>query len=131
MITANQEKSQITLSEDGQIISITIPITIKRKGGRKMVITPDNGLGVESETDDTLINALIKGYYWIRKIEAGKPRTIKELAEKEKVNASYMSRIIRLTTLAPDIQESILEGSQPRDLLLADLMSPFSVDWRE
>jgi len=42
-----------------------------------------------------------------------------------------MSRIMRLTTLAPDIQESILEGSQPRTLLLADLMSPFSVDWRE
>lgn len=54
------------------------------------------------------------------------------LARKEKVKQTvYVSRILRLTLLAPDIQEAILFGEHPRTLTLADLMAPFPRDWDE
>jgi hypothetical protein len=54
-----------------------------------------------------------------------------EIAAAEKINASYVGRVLRLTLLAPEIVEAILDGRQPAGLTLAVLMPPFSVVWRE
>jgi hypothetical protein len=62
-------------------------------------------------------------------LESGQVRSLNELAETEKINPSYLSRIFRLTLLAPDIVESILDGRQPRTLQLADLMDDMPVEW--
>jgi len=57
--------------------------------------------------------------------------TIDEMAEAEKINASYVCRILRLTLLAPDIVDAILDGRQPAEMTMAGLMKPFSVRWGE
>jgi hypothetical protein len=53
------------------------------------------------------------------------------MADKERINRSYLSRTIRLSLLAPDIVEAILNGTQPTTLQLADLEGPFSIDWEQ
>ena len=60
---------------------------------------------------------------------AGREHPFNELAEAEKINPSYLTRIYRLTLLAPDIVEVILDGRQPRTLQLADLMDDMPVEW--
>ena len=52
-----------------------------------------------------------------------------ELAAAEKINSSYVSRLLRLTLLAPDIVEAILDGRQPEGMTPPALMEPFPVEW--
>ena len=79
--------------------------------------------------DDTLLKALARAHRWRRMLENGQASSINELAEIEKINASYISRILRLTSLAPDIVTAILNGRQPRTLQLANLMDDMPVEW--
>jgi hypothetical protein len=58
-------------------------------------------------------------------------RFVSEIAAAEKINASYVGRVLRLTLLSPEIVEAILDGRQPADLQLEDLLRPFPVGWRE
>ena len=62
-------------------------------------------------------------------LEAGAFANVSELATAERINASYLSRVLRLTLLAPEIVEAILDGRQPAEITLALLMKPFPVKW--
>ena len=113
-------------------LTIRVPLTLKRHGGRKLVIVPDgDGVPVRpnSSPDSTLLKALARAHRWRRMLEQGKVQSMAELAEAEKINPSYLSRIYRLTLLAPDIVETILDGRQPRTLQLADLIADIPDDW--
>ena len=78
-----------------------------------------------------MIKAIARGFRWRKLLETGVYGTIDEIATAEKINPSYVSRVLRLTLLAPAIVESILDGRQPAEMTLAVLMEPFSVGWRE
>lgn len=123
-----------TLSRDGRTIRVHVPMTLQRRGGRKLVIVPD-GMDdwaiPEPKQDDTLIKAIGRARRWQAKLESGKAMSMRDLAEQEKISSSYVARILRLTLLAPDIVEAILDGRQPKGLSLADLMVPFPVEWDE
>ena len=56
--------------------------------------------------------------------------TIEEMAAAEKINASYVGRLLRLTLLAPDNVEAILDGRQPTEMTLSVLMRPFPMEWQ-
>jgi hypothetical protein len=62
-------------------------------------------------------------------LESGEYSSSAELAKAEKVNDSYLSRILRLTLVAPDITEAILTGRQPSTLQLDDLLKPLPAVW--
>jgi len=115
-------------------VTVRIPMTIRRIGGRKQIIVPE-GEGVAerrgAKPDEALLKALARAFKWKRMIEEGQVRSLGELAEAEKLNGSYVSRIFRLTLLAPDIVEAILAGCQPRTLQLADLLEDVPVEWGE
>jgi hypothetical protein len=64
-------------------------------------------------------------------IESGKYSSSAELAKAEKVNDSYLSRILRLTLIAPDVIEAILSGGQPSTLQLDDLLRPLPEAWKQ
>lgn len=85
----------------------------------------------QPKQDDTLIKAIAPARRWRLKLESGKVPSIRQLAEKEKISSSYLARILRLTLLAPDIVEVILDSRQPKGLALADFMEPFPVEWEE
>lgn len=75
------------------------------------------------------MKALARAFRWRRMLEAGRVGTINELAAAEKINPSYVSRLLRLTLLAPCIVEAILDGRQPDGMTLPALMKPFPVEW--
>ena len=76
-----------------------------------------------------MVKALARAFRWRKLLETGVYATIDEMAAAEKINGSYVSRVLRLTLLAPDIVEGVLDGRQPAEMTLAVLMKPFPVDW--
>ncbi|MDO8607743.1 MAG: hypothetical protein Q7R40_14485 [Phaeospirillum sp.] len=112
--------------------TIRVPLTLRRHSGRKLVIVPEGqGVPVRAKPtpDDTLLKALARAHRWKRMLESGQVASLNELSEAEKISPSYLTRIYRLTLLAPDIVETILDGRQPRTLQLADLMDDMPVEW--
>jgi hypothetical protein len=72
---------------------------------------------------------LARAWRWQRLLNDGLYGTVAEIADKERINRSYLSRTIRLSLLAPDIVEALLNGTQPSALRLAALESPFPLEW--
>jgi hypothetical protein len=85
----------------------------------------------DSAADTTLVKALARAFRWRRMMEAGRYETIDELAAAEKINSSYVSRLLRLTLLAPAIVEAILDGRQPEGMMLPALMKGVPAAWSE
>ena len=113
-------------------ITVRVPMSFRRRGGRKLVIAPDGenwAAPPRVRIDSTLIKALARAFRWRRMLGTGAFATVTEIAAKERINASYVSRVLRLTLLAPDIVEAILDGNQPPEMTLPVLMGPFPVDW--
>ena len=81
--------------------------------------------------DGTLLKALGRAEHWRQALEAGSYASIRDLAKAQKINPSYVCRILRLTLLAPDIVEAILNGRQSPKLELRHLLKAFPVDWDE
>ncbi len=116
-----------------QTVTVTVPFAIRKRGGRKLVLTPD-GTAVSPQprprVDSTLLKALARGFRWRKLLETGDFATIEEIAEAENINSSYVSRVLRMTLLAPEIVETILAGKQPEGLTMARAMQPFPLEWR-
>ena len=82
-------------------------------------------------TDNTLVKALARAFRWKRMLESGEFATIAELAEREGIAPSYMTRVLRLTLLAPEIVEAILDGKQVPEVTLARVLEPVPMEWQE
>ena len=113
-----------------------IPVQYKRRSSRKMIMTPE-GLPLSKKEqadikpDNSFVTAIMRAFSWQEKLENGTYSSHKEMAEKEKIDITYMYRTMRLTLLAPDIIESILKGTQPRDLTLQNIVRGFPISWHE
>ena len=114
-------------------LTIRIPIRLQRRGGRKLIMTPE-GSAVPTpkpRRDDTLVKALVRAHRWRRKIESGQAKSITDLAEQENVTVAYVCRLLPLTCLAPEIVEAILDGRQPKGLRLAEMLGSGPLAWEE
>jgi len=78
-----------------------------------------------------MIKAVARAFRWREMLENGRYATVVEIAAEEQINESYVSRLLRLTLLAPDIVEAILDGKQPPGMTLATLMRRVPITWRE
>jgi hypothetical protein len=108
-------------------MSSGLPLAVRKpRGGRKLILTPGGMVprGASGE-DTTLVKALAQTFRGRRMMKARRYGTIGELAAAEKTNSYYLSRLLRLTLLAPDSVEAILDGRQPDGL-----MAPFPVEWK-
>lgn len=109
-----------------------VPMKLKMRGGKTVMVLPD-GTRVVERREATLDNAMVKviarAFRWQRLLQDGAFCSIGELARSEKINPSYVSRVLRLAFLSPAVIEKILEGKQPAHLTLTDLMTPFPADW--
>jgi hypothetical protein len=115
--------TRATVSADGETITVHIPLTFRRRGGRKLVVTPDGGLWApRPRVDNAMVKALARAFRWRKMLDTGAYATLEDLARAKGVAPSYVSRILRLTLLAPDIVEVILDGWQPAELQLDDLL---------
>ena len=113
-----------------ETITIHVPFRIVKRGGRKEMQLPDR-VRPERTPDSTLVKALARAFRWKRMLESGEFATIAELAEREGIATSYMTRILRLTQLEPGIIETVLDGRQGDAVTLARLMDPFPISWIE
>ena len=112
-------------------LTIRIPIRLQRRGGRKLIMTPE-GVAMPARKpsrDETLVRALVRAHRWRRSIESGQARSITDLAEQEGVTDAYVCRLLPLTCLAPDIVEAILDGRQPKGLRLAEVLGIGPIVW--
>ena len=111
-------------------MTLHVPFRVVKRGGRKVMHLPD-GVRPDRKADNTLVKALARAFRWKRMLESGEFATIAELAEREGIATSYMSRILRLTQLEPGIIEAVLDGRQGDAVTLARLMDPFPISWIE
>ena len=120
-------------------VTVRVPLTIRRRGGRKMIISPD-GVATDARSrtpadiavthgDPALVKALARAFRWRRMLETSVACSVSDIARQEKLNTSYVSRVLRLTLLAPEIVEAILEGRQAPEMTLQGLLEPFPVEW--
>jgi hypothetical protein len=122
------------VTDDGRTVTVRVPISIRRRGGRKLVLAPDGGnvtvAPVCRHIDNAMVKAIARAFRWREMLEEGIHGTIAEIAAAEKINETYVGRVLRLTLLAPEIVEAILNGQRP-ELQLDDLMRRFPVEWNE
>ena len=98
-------------------ITVRVPLAIRRRGGQKLVVTPACGVApgtppARTRADPALVKALARAHRWKRLLESGRYGSLAELAAAEKIDRSFLGKILRLTLLAPDVIEAILNGRQ-------------------
>ena len=117
---------KVIQSSDGRL-TLSVPIQFKRRAGRKQVTLP-SGEPAKPRPWDTATTALqlafARGHRWLAMLESGEAKSLREIAALEGVDNSYVSRMVNLTTLAPDIVDAILLNELPDHLTLFD----FAVD---
>ncbi len=111
-----------------ETVTVHVPFRLVKRGGRKEMQLPDEA-SRQRKMDNTLVKALARAFRWKRMLESGEFATISELAEREGIAPSYMTRVLRLTLLAPDIVEAILDGRQRPEVTLARLLEPSPLEW--
>lgn len=118
---------------DGTTLSVRVPLTSRRRGGRKQVVTPDGATWAASkpQVDTTIVKAIARAHRWKRMLECGQFASVTDLANAERINQSYLCRVLRLTLLAPDIVEAILDGRQAADFQMDALLKPMPPEWEE
>lgn len=119
---------------NADIISIEIPMAFKKRGGRKVIVLPDGSHGhpIPAATiDSSMIKAVARAFRWQKLLENGTYTCLDDIAKSEKIGASFISRVVRLALLAPDIVDAILNGRQPAQLTLKRLLEPFPLEWSE
>ena len=120
----------------GQQRVTMVPLTIRRKQNHKVMMPPpgeQSALGSGGE-DVSMIRALGKAFYWKKLLDQGEFATIRDLSRAMKFEHGWVAEVLRMTTLAPDIIEAILDGQQPRHLNLQTLRGrhdPLPRDWDE
>ena len=132
-MTTDSQAVKTSISRGGRTATISINVTFRQRGGCKQILTPPGATpwSAAPRINTALVKAIVRAQRWRQMLESGKYACSAELAKAEKVNASYLSRILRLTLIAPDIIEAILSGSQPSTLQLDDLLQPLPAAWSQ
>jgi hypothetical protein len=121
-------------------VTVVVPMTIRRRGGRKQIIGPDGAPvragndaagGATTRGDPALVKALARAFRWRRMLEEGRYASIRELARAEGVNRTYIGRLLNLTLLAPDLVEAILDGRQTGAANITRRSAPIPDAWPE
>ncbi|MGY2991526.1 hypothetical protein [Mesorhizobium sp. URHB0026] len=125
-------KNNHEISRDGKLLTVCIPMAIRKRGGRKVVVSPGGSepwAPSRMRIDNTLLRAVVQAFSWQQKLESGEYATISELAAALKLDRSFVSHLLRLTLLAPELVEAILNGRQPPTMQLQPLVRGFPAEW--
>jgi hypothetical protein len=119
---------------DGETLVVRIPMQFQRRGGRKRIVAPDGSElapATKPQPDATLVKALARAWRWHRMLDEGVYNTVRELGDAENISKSYVSRILRLALLAPDMVEVVLGGAADKAIMLERLEQPLPTSWEE
>ena len=113
-------------------ITVRVPLAIRHRPGRKTVVTPMAAAGpaaVTTRADPALVKALARAFRYQRMLDEGRYASISEMAEAERIERGYLGSLLRLTLLAPDIVEAVLDGHSLYRRSLPQLLEPVSTSW--
>ena len=119
---------------EGGTLVVRIPMRLGKHRGRKRILAPDGSEltpPTKPQPDGVLIKALARAWRWQKLLDQGVYSSLTEIAEAEKISKSYVSRILRLALLAPDLVEAILGGWADQRVMLERLERPLPVGWEE
>ena len=121
--------------DNGRSVTVRVPISFRRRGGRKLVLAPDGAKLATApayrQVDNAMIKAIARAFRWREMLENGEYATLREIAVTESINESYVGRVLRLTLLNPGLIEQILNGTQPASMYLDRLMRPVPAIWKQ
>ena len=115
-------------------LTVRVPLTIRRRPGRKTLVSL--GFGAEggriaTKADPALVKALARAYRYQKLLDEGRYASISEMATAEKIERGYLGTLLRLTLLAPEMVEAILNGRQPEEVTLPALLEGVPTGWKE
>jgi hypothetical protein len=119
-----------TVRRDGEAIVIDIPMTFRRRSGRKEIVLPEGATaGPPPRPPSPLALAVARAFRWEEMIESGEAVSNSDLARRLKIDQSFIARTVRLASLAPDIVEAILDGQEPDEASLRRLRQTMPLLW--
>jgi hypothetical protein len=124
--------SSVETRLDGSILIVRIPMRFQRRGGRKRIVAPDGSeiaRTTKPQPDGTLVKALARAWRWQRMLDEGVYTSVSEIGDAENISKSYVSRILRLALLAPDVVDAILVGRTDQSMMLERLERPLPASW--
>jgi len=138
----NQQQDRypgLRVRRDGDAVVVHIPMRLRRRNGRQMILTDGEAVAAPATqreaggngANQTLIEAIAKGHRWQAQLESGEYPSLEDLAHAVGVDRTYVGRMLRLTSLAPDIIEAILRGDEPDGLSLEKLRKSLPVRWED
>lgn len=116
----------------GSTITIQLPLTLRKRRGRKLVVAPvsqEQGASARPRVDNTLIKTIARAYRWQQMLEQGECASAEDIAKAEKISASYVNRLLQLTLLCPAIVEMVLDGRQPATMTTGELFGRMPAEW--
>jgi len=115
--------------KEGHVRTLEVPWVMIRQGGRTELQCQGVPAQTKSQLNEGLVAALVQALQWRDDLLAGRVATIKALAQREGLARSYVMRLLRLSFLAPDLIEAILNGRQPPALTLEPFRRPIPLEW--
>jgi len=120
------------MTKEPETIRVFIPLTFRKRNGRPKILPPENVERLaERRQDPHVLRAIGRAWGWRRKLERGEVSTLAEIAEKEKLHLSFVSRFIRLAYLSPDVLQAIIIGRRACSLSLETLAENAVLPWLE
>jgi hypothetical protein len=120
------------MTNDTNTIRVVIPLTVRRKNGRPKILPPADLEPAHSRAQDAhVLRAIARAWNWRRKLERGEASTLQDIAAVEKVTDRFVSRMMRLAYLAPDVLEKLLVHRIPPAQSLNDLIAVAGRPWAE
>ena len=126
--------SGVTVQHDHNGIVVNVPLTLKKRGGRKEVVLPQafaSESPMRPSRQEALVIAIARAHRWQKLLDEGKFKSVSDLAREIGLDVSFAARLLRLTLLAPDIVEAILVGEEPSGLSLTMLTKQLPMTWEE
>ena len=127
---SDSRRSQSQCQSD-EFETIAVPFKMIRRGGGTRVILAGDQLPTTDASTKALVKALIRGYRWRQQLLSGDVRSMGQMAKRSGVAVRYVSRLLRLSLLAPDIVEAILDGRLPGSVTLESVLYSIPYDWNE
>lgn len=116
-------------------VTVRVPLAIRRRPGRKTVVTPAPVAGTDraiaTRADPAVVKALARAFRYQRLLDEGRYASVTEMAAAERIERGYLGSVLRLTLLAPEVVQALLDGLAPADQTLPRLLEPFPISWAE
>lgn len=115
-----------------ETIRVVIPLTIRKRNGRPKILPPDDMDSRNGRVQDPhVLRAIARAWIWRRQLETGAASTIQDIAAAEKFSDRFVSRIMRLAYLSPEVLEHLVIRRTPPALSLNDLVAVADRPWAE